>query len=153
MTTFREAKLEDVDILQQLNQEVFIDNQKYDDDLIMDWALSDKGKDYFTKLLVNPEAYCLIAEDSGKPIGYIAAEPKKFSYRKSSYIEIDNMGVIPGYRSQGVGSTLIQKCLAYAKTNGYQKAYVNAYVKNIMGVAFYKKNGFTENDISLERSI
>lgn len=153
MIIFREAELKDVNILQHLNQEVFIDNQKYDDDLIMDWALSEKGKEYFTKHLNNPQAYCLIAEESGKPVGYIAAQPKGFSYKKSTYFEINDMGVIPGYRSQGIGSVLMQKCLTWAKNCGFKKAYVNAYIKNLMGIKFYNKNGFYQVDVSLERGI
>lgn len=153
MITYREAKTDDIFILQHLNQEVFVDNQKYDNDLVMDWTLSEKGKEYFKKLLTNPQAYCLIAEESGKPIGYIAAQPKDFSYKKSKYIEINDMGVIPGYRSGGIGSTLMQKCLTWAKNCGCKKAYVNAYFKNTPGIAFYEKNGFYKVDVSLERGI
>lgn len=33
--------------LQILNNEVFVDNYKYDPDLILDWALSKQGKNIF----------------------------------------------------------------------------------------------------------
>ena len=42
--SIRRAKTNEVAILQNLNQEVFIDNIKYDDDLKLDWVTSEKGK-------------------------------------------------------------------------------------------------------------
>lgn len=149
----RQANKDEVEILQILNNEVFIDNQKYDSDLDMNWARSEKGKKYFSKLLNDSNAFCLIAEDNKKLIGYIAARKKDISYRKSKYIEIENMGVIPEYRSKGIGSSLIKKCLTWAKEKGFQKIYVNSYFQNNKGIVFYKRNGFTEIDLSLEKTI
>jgi GNAT superfamily N-acetyltransferase len=45
---------------------------------------------------------------------------------------------------------LIQKCLEWAKTQGFQKVYVNAYFGNLDAIKFYKKNGFVEIDLGLE---
>lgn len=153
MIKIRKAKKNEVEELQKLNDEVFIDNHKYDSDLLMDWAKSEKGKRYFTGLLNNPNALCLIATDNKEFIGYIAAEPKDFGWRKSKYLEIENMGVIPQYRSRGIGSQLIQKCLEWAKKKGFEKIYVNSYFANSKAIYFYKSNGFSEIDLSLERKV
>ncbi len=153
MLKIRSAKITEVQYLQDLNDEVFIDNAKYDPDLKLDWAQSELGKKYFTELVSDPEQICLIAEDDGKPVGYIAASTKEFSYRLSRYLEIDNMGVIPQYRSKGVGSLLMKKLMEVAKKRGYQKIFVNSYFANTKAIAFYKKNGFGEIDVSLERKI
>lgn len=153
MTSFRKANKNDIQILQNLNNEVFIDNSQYDSDLILDWALSEKGKNYFMKLVNNPESICFIAEENNYPVGYIALLPKKLSYRKSKCLEIENMGVIPQYRSKGIGSQLIQKGVVWAKNEGYKKIYVNSYFNNLKAIAFYKKNNFFEIDVSLERDI
>jgi ribosomal protein S18 acetylase RimI-like enzyme len=153
MINIRPANKDEVKVLQDLNDEVFIDNQKYDIDLDMNWAQSDRRKGYFTEVLNSPDAFCFIAEENGKEVGYIAAEPKIVSYRKSKYIEIENMGVIPEYRSKGVGSMLMNECLKWAKTQGFQKAFVNAYFDNTMAIDFYKRNGFLEIDVSLEKSL
>lgn len=147
----RPAQKNEVKQLQILNDEVFVDNRKYNPDLDMNWAKSNKGKEYFTKLLNNPHACCFIAEDKRRRIGYIAAAAKNISYRKSKYIEIENMGVTPKYRSRGIGTMLIEKCCEWAKVKGFQKIYVNAYFQNIKGVSFYKKNKFLEIDVGLEK--
>jgi len=150
----RPANIDEVKILQNLNDEVFIDNHKYDSDLKIDWAQSENGgKKYFTELLNNPSSICLVAEVDKKIVGYIVASPKEISYRNSKYIEIENMGVIPEYRSSGVGHGLMEKCLQLAKERGFEKVYVNAYSQNTKAIDFYKRNGYTEIDTSLERKI
>ncbi|MBI4099894.1 GNAT family N-acetyltransferase [Candidatus Microgenomates bacterium] len=153
MISVRPAKKSEVVVLQKLNQEVFLHDQEFASDLDMTWALGPKGKKYFTQLVTNPKACCLIAKDDYRPVGYIAAAPKDINYSRSKYFEINNMGVSPDYRSRGVGSQLMRACLAWAKKQGFQKAYVNAYFQNSGAVKFYKKNGFSEIDVGLERLV
>jgi ribosomal protein S18 acetylase RimI-like enzyme len=149
----RTAKIDDVVALQNLNDIVFVDNSRYDPDLKKDWAQSEIGKRYFTSVLNNQKAICLIAEEDSKPIGYLAASPKDFGYRLSKYIEIENMGVSPSFRSKGIGFQLVNKCLEIAREIGYQKVYVNAYFENTKAIAFYEKCGLKKIDISLEKGI
>ena len=151
MITIRTCQNNEVETLQNLNDEVFIDNSTYDTDLDLTWAKGEKGKQYFNDLLNNKEAYAIIAEEDGKPIGYLAASEKHIDYRKSKYLEIENMGVVPEYRSQGVGKQLIEECFKWAKEKGYQKLFVNTYFANEKAFSFYKNTGFTEIDISLEK--
>ena len=153
MINIRLAKKDEVQKLQDLNDEVFVDNYKYDSDLKIDWAQSTVGKDYFTGLLNNPESICLIAEEDNTPVGYIAAGPKDFDYRLSKCIEIENMGIVPNYRLKGISSRLIEKVLELAKGRGFQKVYVNTYIENERAINFYEKSGFKKIDVSLERNI
>lgn len=136
--------------MQILDNELFIHDQEFDPDLDMTWAKGEAGKKNFSKFLNNPDSYCLIAEDNNKAIGYLAAFPKKVSYRKSRCAEIQNIEVSSAYRSKGIGSMLVQKCFEWAKIKGYQKVYVNAYFGNKQAIKFYKKNGFSEIDLGLE---
>lgn len=153
MINIRLATKEEVQDLQNLNDEIFMDNAKYDSDLDLTWAQSEKGRTYFTELVNNDGALCLFAEDDGKKVGYLAASPKDIDYRKSKYFEIENMGVTPAYRSKGVGKLLMQRCFEWAKEKGFQKAFVTSYVQNIGAVNFYRSNGFVEIDISLEKDL
>jgi diamine N-acetyltransferase len=149
----RKAGKDDVEVLQKLNKELFADNSKYDPDLNLDWAESVSDKKYFTKVLNNPNAMCLIAEEKGKPVGYLTAAPKEMDWRMSKYLEIESMVVIPQHRSKGVGTLLLEKCLEMAKAKGYQKVYVTSYFDNIKAIEFYKRNGFKPIDLSLEMEI
>ena len=153
MISIRHSTEDEVSDLQHLNKEVFVDNATYDTDLDLTWAEGERGKKYFSELLHDIECVCFIAEDEGKKIGYLAAGPKLIDYRNSRYIEIQNMGVIPEYQSRGVGKQLMEACLQWAKSQGYQKAFVNAYIKNQRAIDFYKRAGFSEIDISLEKHL
>ena len=151
MISIRPAREDEIQDLQILNDEVFTDNHKYDPDIFLGWAKSEKGRSYFAEVVSDQDSICLIAEDEGKKIGYIAAGPLHFDYRRSKYIEVQNMGVIPEYRSKGVGTMLLDECLKIAKSKGYQKAYVNSYIANTKAVDFYRKNGFLDIDICLDK--
>jgi ribosomal protein S18 acetylase RimI-like enzyme len=154
MITIKPAGKDDVQTLQILNDEIFVvGNQKYDPDLKIDWAKSDVGKKYFTEAITNPNDIFLIAWDEKKAIGYLAASPKDFGHRLSKYIEIDNLGVSPDYRSKGIGSQLMNEFFKVAKQRGFQKVYVNTYFDNLGSIKFYEKNGFRKIDISLEKTI
>lgn len=47
----------------------------------------------------------------------------------------------------------MEACALWAKENGYEKMFVNSYVANKKAIAFYKKCGFNEIDVSLEKKI
>ncbi|NCN03890.1 MAG: GNAT family N-acetyltransferase [Candidatus Pacebacteria bacterium] len=149
----RKVRPDEWENLQALNNEVFVDNAKYDPDLVLDWAYSDEGRKYFQELVNDPDSICFVAEDNNKLVGYLAASPKLISYRKSRYLEVDNIGVIPTYRSHGVGKMLMDICKEWARENNYQKLYVNSYFQNEQAIRFYKKNGFNPIDISLELAL
>lgn len=151
--TVRVASKDDVKFLQKLNYEVFLDNFQYEDDLIVTWAKSEEGEKYFRELLEDPESHCLIAEENHQPIGYLAATHKHLSYHTNKYLEIDNMGVNPEYRSKGIGSELIKQCLKWAQEQGYQKVIVNTFFENKKAISFYQKNGFSEIDVTLQISL
>lgn len=149
----RQARKDEVKKLQDINDDAFANNPKYDPDLVLDWAQSEKGKAYFTNLLNDSNDVCFVAEDGDKLVGYIAASPKPIAHRKSKYIEIENLGVAQAYQRKGVGSLLMEKCLEWAKERGYEKVYLSSYFANTQAIDFYKKNGFSEIELSLEKSI
>jgi ribosomal protein S18 acetylase RimI-like enzyme len=153
MTTIRKLEPNEWKQLPTLNDEIFCENSTYDPDLKKDWAQSESGEKYFRELATDSDSCCFVAEDDGCLVGYVAASPKEFTYRNSKYLEIDNIGVIPSYREQGVAKHLIEEVTSWAKRKGYEKLYVNSYVKNTVAIEFYKHYGFDAIDVSLEKRI
>lgn len=153
MIKIRPVKKDEVEKLQKLNDEAFVNNCKYDSDFKRDWSQSLVGKNYFTDSINNPEAIFLVAEDNDILVGYIVAAPKEVSYRLSKYIEIENLGVSPSHHLKGVGTMLLEKVFNLAKERGFQRAYANSYWENTGAIKFYEKNGFKKIDVSLERDI
>ena len=153
MVNIRRGEKDEVRKLQELNVKAFVDNPKYDSDYNVDWSLSEDSYKYFTKVLNDSDSLCLVAEENGQLVGYLSGSTKAAPYWMSKYFEIDNVGVVPEKRHQGVGSRLMEECYKWAKENGFQKVYVNSYFSNTTALDFYKKNGFVEVDISLEKNL
>lgn len=149
----RKAKPKDWQIIQRLNNEVFLSDSKHDDDLNLDWPYNGEGVEYYKKLASSGYGNCVIAYDNDKAVGYVAMSVKDFGYRKSKYVEIENMGVDPDHRSQGIGHLLINETKKWAKSQNATKLYVEAYFKNNKAIKFYKRGGFGEIDLEMDMTI
>ncbi|MEA3354888.1 MAG: GNAT family N-acetyltransferase [Patescibacteria group bacterium] len=151
--TFKKALPKDWEIIQKLNHQIFQDNSQYDKYEDVNWPFSKNGINYFKKVTSNKNYYCLIIYDDDKPIGYLAGVEKKFGYRTNKTAEIENMGISPQYRSQGLGTKLINKFRQWCKQKNFTHIYVNSYYKNKKAINFYKNQGLKPIDISLEGKV
>lgn len=57
--------------------------------------------------------------------------------------ELVKMYVDKNFRNNGIGQTLLEKCMQQAKTNGYEKMYLESMPELLNAINMYKKNGFT----------
>ncbi|HKC04275.1 MAG TPA: GNAT family N-acetyltransferase [Patescibacteria group bacterium] len=149
----REAKPEDWQILQTLNKELFVSEKNNDEDLFMDFPTSEEGIKYFKDIASQKGGIGYIAYMEGKPAGFILLNEKHFSYRRSKYIEVESLGVDPEYRSKGVGRLLIEKAGEWAKKQNASRLFVSVYWLNKLGINFYKKNGFYEIGIEMDKKL
>lgn len=149
----KEAISNDWKVLQKLNNDVYQSDSVFDLDLDLNRPFSEGGVAYIKKLASGDYGKCYIAFVEGKPAGYIAMSKLKFDHRKSMYVEVENMGVAPEYRSQGIGKLLIDKAKKWAIKSGINKLFVVAYFKNERAIKFYKKEGFEEIGLELEMKI
>lgn len=151
--SIRESKSEDWESIQKLNNDVFVSDSKNDSDLDLEWPFSTEGINYYKKVASGEKGYCLIAEKEGVPVGYVAAVKTVVGYRKSSYVEVDNIGVSPEYRSQGIGKKLMEAAENIAREQGIDKIFLSAYVGNKRGISFYKDLGFEEISLELQKDL
>ena len=63
--------------------------------------------------------------------------------------ELQKMYFDPNARGKGYGQLLIEKCLQFAKENGFEKCYLETLPNLEAAIHLYKKNGFTFLDCSL----
>jgi ribosomal protein S18 acetylase RimI-like enzyme len=142
----REARADEWQIIQDLN--------RYDPDMDLNWPFSAEAITYYKKLASGDYGHCLLAEADSKVLGYIAlAVNKNFSYRKSKYIEIENIGVLPEFRSKGIGKKLFTAAKEWAKEQKADRFYVNAYWGNKGAIKFYKDCGFKEMGVMFDMDI
>lgn len=149
----RTAKPDDWKAIQELNHQVFVNDKDNDSDMDLNWPYSDRGIKYYHDLADGLYGHCLIAEIENKPVGYVALSHKSFDYRKSKYVEVENIGVDTRYRSKGIGKQLMEASADWAKQQGADRLYVEAFWGNDRAIKYYKNNGFVEMGLELEKKL
>lgn len=149
----RKAILEDVSYIQNLNNELFkLEKENYDTTLVLNWALTEDGKEYFEDLIRNQ--YVIVATLEEKIIGYLAGSiNEKGSYEEIQYGEINNMFIQENYRLYGIGKKLINTFKDYCRNNNISNLKVVASSKNKNAIDFYRKNGFDDFNLTLTMNI
>lgn len=66
---------------------------------------------------------------------------------------LEDMIVDPAYRSQGIGSQLLQHAVSFVRDMGFGRITLLADKNNTNAVGFYKKNGFKRSDMVVFRKI
>lgn len=69
------------------------------------------------------------------------------------YLEMDNVVVLPEYRSKGIGKLLSDWCINKAKENNCKNVMLDAYLENEKAHKFYEREGFTKRGYHFIKSI
>jgi ribosomal protein S18 acetylase RimI-like enzyme len=90
------------------------------------------------------KAIVLLAEMSGKPIGFIHLSfPREEKYQISiGFATIHEIYVKPAYRRLGVGNQLMKETLRIIKERNFKNVRLSVISRNVEAVQFYKKFGF-----------
>lgn len=149
----RKATIKDLKKIQELNLELFKkEHKEFDKTLNCKWTFGKKGTSYF-KERIEKDGLALVAEVDGKIVGYLVggkAEVK--SYRTATSIcELENMMILEKYRNLKIGTKLVEEFLKWTEQKKFEIIEVSASSKNLKGIDFYKKMGFEEYSITLEK--
>ncbi len=91
------------------------------------------------------DVYFFVATSESDIAGFIIANLN----RSLSKTLIENIFVAPGFRGQGIGSSLAQKVAEAAKTDGYQFISALTPPDDAPAIATYEKAGFSRGEIFL----
>ena len=149
----RKAKGSDLKTIQELNLELFKkEHKEFDKTLNCKWTFGKIGTSYF-KERIEKDGLALVAEVDGKIVGYLVggkAEVK--SYRTATSVcELENMMVLENYRNLKIGTKLVEEFLKWANKKKFEIIEVSASSQNVKGIDFYKKMGFEEYAVTLEK--
>lgn len=84
---------------------------------------------------------CLGVYDGEKLIGICGVWVLNKLY-VGKHMELDNVFVLPQYRSQGVGRLMLDRILEHAVDIGCETSEINCYIKNEKGVQFWEDQGY-----------
>lgn len=149
---YRKGDINDLKHIQELNKKLFIFEKSFTNSFNEDWSFSEKGTAYFKGRLENGIVF--VCEDKESIVGYICGVFDTYSYRiPTEMSEIENMFVEVEYRNKGIGKELIRLFTEESKNLGATRIKVGTFVKNRKAIEFYKKSGFTDKEVYLERDL
>jgi len=152
--TIRQAKPDELKTVQDLNHKLFVSDNRHFNDLNLRWPYQEEGEKFFRTRISGESGVCLVAEFEGQIVGYAAGCVRsKSNVYNGVLAELDNMFVEEAYRSQGIGSTLIDTFASWARGRGAQKVIIDAYSPNSGAVKLYTKKGFVSYSTSLRMDL
>lgn len=81
-----------------------------------------------------------VVEGHGKIVGGGGVAPLRGTYQ--NICELQKFYILPEYRGKGYGYQLLDRCLAHAHAQQFQRCYIETVSKMDMAAALYKKLGF-----------
>lgn len=152
--SIRKASKEDLDIILELNKNLFSYETQFNREYNQEWTYSDIGKSYFQKRIENDASIVLLAEVDKKVVGYLVAFIDSYPFRSVNPIaEIENMFIEEKYRKHGIGKKLIDETKTIAQKRGAKRIKVAAFAQNSPAIHFYRTCGFNDFETILELSL
>jgi diamine N-acetyltransferase len=111
---------------------------------------------WFRDKLASGDAKIWIAHIGDTPVGYTAATRQHrvetvFCHERRWY-EVEQVGVRPQYRRRGVGRSLLDHVVEFARAEGIPGVELNAWTFNDLARASFERLGFVSKNVRLERS-
>lgn len=152
----RRATLKDLEPVRKMNQELFkYDSQNFDKNINYKWSLSKEHEKCYKKDITNKNSAVFLALIEEKIIGYILCKIIDAEiYAKNKKIAfLEDMFVMKKYRGSGIGTMLIKEFIKWEKSKDMKRATVTVSIKNKKAIDFYRKAGFSDQDLVLEAKI
>lgn len=114
----------------------------------------DKQSQGLSMLLENPGlGTILVSRETDKIIGMVILLYSLSTALGARVSTLEDMIVLPDYRRQGIGETLIQHAIHTATQAGCQRITLLTDDENVIGQAFYRKQGFKASSMRPYRLI
>ena len=104
-------------------------------------------------LLHDPRAHILLAKDGTKTIGLITFSTRTTALHLAPSALIDELVVSEQYRGQGIGGELLEAAIEECRRLGCCEMEVGTESSNRKARDFYRKHGFEEEAILLEKDL
>ncbi|MCP4788913.1 MAG: GNAT family N-acetyltransferase [Gammaproteobacteria bacterium] len=137
---FRQAQINDLPLLLQMEQKLMNAERAYDADI-----KAEKCHYYdFDQLLQDDQAQVLVMEVDNNVVGmgYVQLRVSKPAHQHHRYGYMGAMYVAPKHRGEGRISQLIEQLVAWSKEQGVSNFYLDVYHDNLSAVKAYNKLGF-----------
>jgi putative acetyltransferase len=100
----------------------------------------DKSTDHLYELFQTPQSIYFIAEVNGKIVGGGGIFPSKGL--PSDTCELVKMYLLPEARGTGLGASIINKSIEFAREQGFKRIYLESMPELKRAISVYEKFGF-----------
>ena len=149
----RTATIQDVDKVIELSSQLCINEHEYYDSTV-DIHFPQNNQKFFKNSISDNDFLVIVAIIEANIVGFlIGSISETEKYRNLDKIaEIFSMFVNPEIRRQGIGNKLVKHFLQWSKDRA-KRSKVVVSAPNKRGIEFYRKAGFIEHEIVLERNL
>jgi GNAT superfamily N-acetyltransferase len=154
----RKAELKDIGDILRLNMELDKDEmEKYGLDWDLGWIYG-KGKNVISEIIIDDDNFIMVAESGGGVVAFFRASLYNddfdwMSRRKGRGAEIWDIFVEKNFRRKKIGKMFMESFLTWAKNKKINYILVGAADKNYKAIEYYKKFGFANDLLFLEKKI
>lgn len=93
----------------------------------------------------------LLAEAEGRQAGLLSYSMRPNLYHAGDSCLLEELVVARGMRRHGIGSALLEELIRRAEKRGCTEISVSTMRDNQRAIAFYRRHGFTDEALLLER--
>ncbi len=131
------------------------ENEKFDSTVSPDFPLTNEGEEELRKCIDGDFSAIFSAETEGGIIGYLAASVQLAeNFRNIKYVcELGSLWIDEEYRGKGIGKALVKEFEKWCREKNARKLSVSASAGNERAIEFYRKEGFEDYELILEKPL
>ena len=145
MIMIRKAGRADIEALRLLYEELGKAAVRYQPEHFINGY---REESFFEGIFSSDNQDILVAEENSRVIGFshvmIIPQKRAACLKPETVAYIQDLDVLEGMRSKGVGTLLINASKEYGKTHGADFIRTQVFPENKDGLRFYERNGFCE---------
>ena len=151
----RRARAEDLAAMLDLDRQLVRHDRRFDPTIDPRWTESAAGREFFEARLSGREGAAWVAERGGEIVAYLAGAARAAEEFRAvgRMAELECMVVRAELRGGGVGARLVETILAWCREQEVRRVSVTACAANAGAIAFYRRLGFRDYDLVLEREL
>jgi len=126
-----------------------------DGTLIIDDENLKRFREFLEGLSKEDENQVLVSEINGRIVGFLMfmKQARSMLRLRRSRAMITDLYVDEEYRHQGLASKLLERCLEHLRSTGVEEVRVSVLADNARAVSLYRKLGFTDHMIMMNRPL
>mgnify|MGYP006281764159 CR=1 FL=1 len=155
-TIIKDAKSEDIEVIQELNTRLSEkEAEEFDPTIDPEWISTEEAFKHYKQRIQEKDGFAKKVEHNEQVVGYaIGGIHGSESYREDLKIaELETMYILPEYRSNGIGTELVENFTTWAEKEDADRLRVEATAQNEDAIRFYRENGFKDYALTLEREL